>query len=151
MGSPENELLEQTFPNLSPTGYRVTSPRTRDYNCVAWAAGRNTENWDHSQTTFAYWPRRVSRDGSVESLVAVFRTLGFSVCEGGDFEPLIEKIAIYSEDGRRWTHVARQLANGNWSSKLGGLEDIEHESLVALAGSDYGSPVRFLGRKRAAG
>jgi hypothetical protein len=29
---------EVEFPNLVATGYRVTSPTSKDYNCFAWAA-----------------------------------------------------------------------------------------------------------------
>jgi hypothetical protein len=43
-----------------------------------------------------------------------------------------------------WTHAARQLDNGKWTSKLGQLEDIEHESLEALSGAVYGSVVQVL-------
>lgn len=32
-------LLEQLFPGLRAAPYLVTSPRTREYNCIAWAAG----------------------------------------------------------------------------------------------------------------
>jgi len=32
------------FPRLTAARYRVTSPATTDYNCVAWAAG-DTEHW----------------------------------------------------------------------------------------------------------
>jgi hypothetical protein len=36
--SPEAEL-EQTFPNLRDSGYRITGPATNRYNCIAWAGG----------------------------------------------------------------------------------------------------------------
>lgn len=43
---------------------------------------------------------------------------------------------------RDWepTHMARQLANGMWTSKLGGNEDITHFTLDAL--ESYG-PIRI--------
>lgn len=148
MASPEESALELTFPKLSSSGYQLTSPPTRNYNCVAWAAGRDSENWDFSQTTFGYWPRRLPRDGTIQTLAAVFATLGYRDRFNGDLESDDEKIAIYSVDGVRWTHVARQLESGKWSSKLGGLEDIEHASLEGIVCPDYGRPVRFLGRKR---
>lgn len=42
--------------------------------------------------------------------------------------------------------MARQLPNGNWTSKLGTLEDIEHRALSAVEGNDYGNVVRILRR-----
>jgi hypothetical protein len=32
---------EVEFPNLVATGYRVTSPTSKDYNCFAWAVGED--------------------------------------------------------------------------------------------------------------
>jgi len=46
------------------------------------------------------------------------------------------------------THAARQLENGRWTSKLGELEDIEHD-LHHLASGAYGAVVQIL--KRPAG
>jgi len=43
------------------------------------------------------------------------------------------------------THAARQLPSGRWSSKLGPMEDIEHE-LQDVTGSVYGSVVLVLKR-----
>jgi hypothetical protein len=36
--------LEAKWPNLSPTKYQVTSPKTQEYNCFAWVA-EDTERW----------------------------------------------------------------------------------------------------------
>jgi hypothetical protein len=38
------EGIEARFPGLRTSSFRVTSPATRDYNCVAWAA-RDTAHW----------------------------------------------------------------------------------------------------------
>ena len=37
--------LESSFPNLKADGYQVTSPQSLEYNCIAWAAGDNTQWW----------------------------------------------------------------------------------------------------------
>ncbi len=42
-------------------------------------------------------------------------------------------------------HVARQLSSGLWASKLGRLEDIEHE-LAGLDGKLYGTAQTFMAR-----
>lgn len=58
----------------------------------------------------------------------------------------MEKIAIFSI-GREFTHVARQLADGRWTSKLGGIKDIAH-TLESLTGGDYGDVVGYMQRPR---
>ncbi len=57
------------------------------------------------------------------------------VCRAG--RPSSEKLALYADSMGDVTHVARQLPNGNWTSKLGALEDIEHKTAEALD-ADYG-------------
>ena len=44
------------------------------------------------------------------------------------------------------THMARQLASGLWTSKLGELEDIEHETPAELEGDIYGIVVQYMRR-----
>lgn len=141
---PENPSLETLFPKLRRHPYRITSPATTGYNCIAWAAGDDEGVWEPHNY---YWPRRISRDGSVRSLVAVFRSLGYAVCDDEDVEAGFEKVAIYGDDEGAYTHAARQLESGVWTSKLGRLEDIEHDSLEALTGSEYGEVLCILKRK----
>lgn len=45
-----------------------------------------------------------------------------------------------------YTHAARQLPNGLWTSKLGQLEDITHATPQVIAGSDYGEVMQFMKR-----
>ena len=45
--------------------------------------------------------------------------------------------------------MARQLDNGWWTSKLGGLEDIEHEKVEGVSGACYGEIVCFMCRRKA--
>jgi hypothetical protein len=44
-------------------------------------------------------------------------------------------------------HVSRQLESGKWTSKIGRLEDIEHPTLAALEGKEYGKAKVMLKRK----
>ena len=43
-------------------------------------------------------------------------------------------------------HMARQLPTDRWTSKLGGLEDIEHASPAELEGREYGIVVQYMRR-----
>ena len=71
---------------------------------------------------------------------------GFERSESSDPEPGYEKIAIYVDRRGLPLHAARQLESGRWTSKMGELEDIEHDTLDALEGPKYGKPVRYLRR-----
>ena len=95
-----------------------------------------------------YWPSGVPQDGTVESYMKLFSLCEFTECADGSLEHGVEKIAIYAID-YSFKHVAKQLPDGKWSSKLGGLEDIEHASLDALNGDWYGKTVKYMKRDRA--
>jgi hypothetical protein len=45
---------------------------------------------------------------------------------------------------KEYTHAARQRQGGGWTSKLGKLQDIEHDTLDSLSGSDYGTIVQIM-------
>ena len=134
--------LDDIFPKLQDGNYNVTSPKDCAYNCVAWAAGETGSWWDH---VFGYWPKNARRDGSIAAYVEVFVSLGFEACATPQHEAGFEKIAIYGVGGQ-FTHVAKQLPSGSWTSKLGSLEDIEHQDLASISIPDYGRPVQFLRR-----
>ena len=71
------------------------------------------------------------------------------MCQDAEVINGIEKIAIYADAFGDFTHAARQLRDGRWTSKLGDLDDIEHESLEEVAGApdcDYGVVVRYMMR-----
>ena len=126
------EDLNDIFPNLSR--YRITSPPSLQYNCVAWALEIANQWWSHDRT----WPDSVPRSLKADALEQVFETMGYAVCDSGEIEPGYEKIAIYAQNGE-WTHAARQLTDGGWSSKLGPFEDITHPSPESLTGGIYGN------------
>lgn len=134
--------LEIVFPGLVGTGYTVTSLPTLEYNCIAWAAGEDDRWWWPDAASVSYWPIGVPREESIPAFAAAFATVGFAPSTNPNLEPNIIKIAIYARSGIP-THAARQLANGNWSSKLGQSEDIEH-TLASLVGSIYGDVAMIL-------
>jgi hypothetical protein len=144
-GSQEAEL-EQTFPNLRASGYRITGPATKRYNCIAWAAG-DQDAWWQGELADAYWPEGIPADGTVQSLVALFQSLGYQLCASPELEQDFDKVAIYAK-GAEYTHAARQLADGGWTSKLGQSVQIEHATLDALVGEAYGVVAHILKRPR---
>jgi hypothetical protein len=80
-------------------------------------------------------------------LVETFRSLGYQECENGGLEEGYEKVALYGST-LIYTHAARQLPNGKWTSKLGRSEDIEHDEPDVLAGGIYGEVHEFMRRPR---
>lgn len=143
-----SDFLEQLFPALKRAEFTVTSPRDARYNCVAWAAGDVTRWWWPAETPFAFWPAGIEREESVTSFIRAFGTLGFELATSAGHEAEYEKVAIFASRDGVPTHMARQLANGSWTSKLGGLEDISHSELHAVAGTEYGNVAAILQREK---
>jgi hypothetical protein len=138
--------LEDLFPGLAAAGYRITSPRSTDYNCIAWAAGQTgTWWWPGPDLVKEYWPSGHPRELTLSAFQGVFAGLGYSICRVEDPESGVEKIALFADADGRPTHAARQLPNGLWTSKLGKAEDIEH-TLRAVEGDIYGSVVLIMQR-----
>jgi hypothetical protein len=130
------------FPRLNEENYRETSPPDVRYNCIAWCAGDTTRWW---QPGF-YWPSETSKDDyGIATLIEAFRELGYE--EGADdrVELGFEKVAIFGS-GLFYTHAARQLLSGKWTSKLGKCEDIEHDRPDDVAGGVYGELVEIMKR-----
>ena len=141
-----NVDIEQIFPKLRISGYRIASPRTIEYNCIAWAAEETSKMvwWPDIQNLY-FWPSYIPREETLEAFIMVFEQLGYSVCDDGEYEEGFEKIAIYANSNEKPTHAARQLSSDIWTSKLGRLEDIEH-NIDALDGKNYGTVAIFMKR-----
>jgi hypothetical protein len=125
-----SDELEQLFPNLAGSGYSIESEQNETYNCVAWAAGVTDDWWWPEEN--AHWPVE-PRAPTLDSFVRAFETLGYEPCDTSEVEPGYEEVAIYVSRAGLATHAARQLATGDWTSKLGDMEDITHR-LDALEG-----------------
>jgi hypothetical protein len=139
------EHLDSLFPGLRGAGYRVSSPPTDAYNCIAWAVGDVHRWWWPDDPERTYWPAGVPRVETEDAFRAAFAAQGFLPCEDAEPEPGYEKVAVFVGSDRIPTHAARQLPDGRWTSKLGTLEDIEHP-LDALSGAIYGSVVWVMKR-----
>ena len=85
-----------------------------------------------------YWPPEIPRTETLEAFIKAFEIFGYRVCNCIAYEEGFEKVAIYIDTHGKPTHAARQLSSGNWTSKLGQLEDIEHAALDNIAGQWYG-------------
>ena len=149
---PEREMY---FPKLFTSGYSKTSEEDL-YNCIAWAAGEeySDECWcPYRIGNGYYWPDGLERNAEIETFVQLYRIkCGYEPCPENSqkLEAGVEKIALYADSKKQITHVARQLEDGTWTSKLGDWEDINHKVLEGLTGNlflpAYGNFVRILKR-----
>ncbi len=143
------EDIEQDFPDLETCEWSVTSEADEGYNCVAWAVHDTQQFWDPNLIGVRgyYWPPGVPRGDSLNSWIRAFEMNSYKVCENGAPEPGVEKIALYVDNNNIPQHVARQLPDGDWTSKLGKGEDIKHHSLEGLEGDLYGKAAIFMMRR----
>lgn len=140
-------MLEKLFPNLTKERYAITSPKTIEYNCIAWAFD-DTERWWWPDPYYQYyWPSDIPRVESIENFVKAFEKLGYIACDNPKFEKGFEKVAIYADQHGKPTHAARQLEPGIWTSKLGKLEDISHD-IDGISCDLYGNVVIVLKRAK---
>ena len=132
--------IDEEFPGID---YRITSEQDNHYNCIAWAAGYNDDWWSHDEDY-----RWIGERGPcIQNLVTLFNALGYAECDCDLLEAGYGKVALYAKEGN-WTHAARQLENGRWTSKLGIYEDIEHAAPQDLCGDLYGQVHCVMRRQR---
>ncbi|WP_419692574.1 DUF7689 domain-containing protein [Burkholderia gladioli] len=138
------QQIYRIFPSIDKSTFVVTSPQTRRYNCIAWAAADNGHWWEPHPDY--YWPPGLPlNDYSVANYIAAFRTIGYTPCVDGSLEVGVEKVVIYSAAGIA-KHMARQLPDGAWTSKLGQGHDVRHGNDRCLAGQTYGICTHYLSR-----
>ena len=145
-----DEEVRRSWPGLR-VGSNATVESERDprYNCVAWAMNDRLNDWQPTPLHRLHtWPDGVPRDPSLGGFIAMFRSQGFEPCPDASLEPDMEKLGIYVDRSGDFTHVAKQLLDGRWTSKLGQLNDIEHNTLEDLVGELYGFPQVYLRKPR---
>lgn len=128
------------YPNLAQDGRQDKSQQDGRYNCIAWVV-EDTKNWwwPHPLGT---WPQGLPRENTVAAFVTMFQARGYAECQNGDLEEGFLKIALYALNGEP-KHAARQLADGRWTSKMGGNIDIEHTTPHGIEGPYYGTVVKY--------
>jgi hypothetical protein len=148
MTSSSRARIERWFPTLHSEDYEIVGPEDPTYNCIAWAAGVTDAWWEPTTNPKHFWPEHAPADDRIETLVQVFKGLGYAEWEGENdaFEANYEKVAIYGREGA-FTHASRQLPEKRkWTSKLGVYEVIERDNLEGLTGEWFGPVARILRR-----
>jgi hypothetical protein len=133
------------FPRLHR--WEVLAPSTGDskvkgsYNCIAHSM-RIYHKW--------VWPQ----GASVQEFDQLYGSLGYRRTRTLDyrFDPKVEKVVLYatrrSDGSFNCTHGSRQLADGTWTSKLGGGPLIRHPTPDCVGGGLYGEPIYVYVRQR---
>lgn len=141
---PKARLLAQ-LPRLDDQGFEITSQATHDYNCVAWSVEETTQFWWPVDIGGYFWPTDAT-EPSLPDFEKVYADLGYARCEHIDHEGGADQVAIYLDPSGTPTHASRRLKNGNWTSKLGDFEDIEHNDVNGVCCATYGETVIILCR-----
>lgn len=139
------DQIKNAFPLLAnDPDFKVTSPYDEKYNCISWAM-RYTDRWTSPPAGSPYldgvlwWPPTATEGAKITCLVDAFEKEGFVLCDSYDFDKDWLKVALYYNPMTgEWTHAARQLRSGMWSSKLGKANDIEHGTPYSIEGQFYG-------------
>jgi hypothetical protein len=135
------------WPNLTDDNHSVKSHSSENYNCIAWAYEVSDKRmWPGTPDYF--WPFGVIGTDELEMIIQLYLDAGYEKCENSELEEGYKKVAIYvNQEGPQ--HAALQLKSGRWTSKLGSMQDIEHDNLEALEGEYYGRASVFLKKRRA--
>lgn len=151
--------IKQVFENLKDGEFEITSPFDAKYNCIAHAADDNEKWWWAVDTKTAdndvFWFNNIPGQATLENFILAFQKLGYQLCDNAELEKDFEKVAIYTSTKDEIhapkgtpTHIARQLPNGKWTSKLGQDVDISHNTLNSVEGNLYGIVKQILKRPK---
>ena len=114
--------------------FEVQGARTSRFNCIAWSLGI-TSTWINPPKTWAGCDQLNGQYGYQR-----IGTLDFTYTKGYEKVVLYGKVNAWGQV-TEFTHQARQLRDGTWTSKLGQLATIRHVTPDTLNGQGYGVPV----------
>ncbi|CAN5126509.1 hypothetical protein BH20ACI1_BH20ACI1_27800 [soil metagenome] len=150
--------LKKVFENLKDGEFEITSPFDPKYNCIAHAAEDDRKWWWAVDAEMAgndvFWFNNIPTQVTLENFILAFGKLDYKPCENAELEKGLEKVAVYVSAKADFynpvetpTHMARQLSNGKWTSKLGQDVDITHNTLQNIEGKTYGIVKQILKRR----
>ena len=148
----ELRILQSNFPKLlSDPYFKRTSKETPEYNCISWAMVRS-DRWTQCPAGMklpqfdgvTWWPPEAENGQDINCLIDPFEKTGHIICNDGVPEIGYRKVALYCDHNNHWTHAARLLSNGFWTSKLGAWIDIQHGDPYSIEGPAYGHVYCFM-------
>lgn len=143
--------------------FKINSPESKEYNCIAWAMGFDDRWVDPEDADYIHkkwWPEGVERSLEPEVLISAFKKLGFERCEDGCYVSDFDKVALYKgryynkltglfEEKIVWTHAAKIVGNNLYHSKIGESFDIYHSGRDLFRGTMYGTVYSYMQRSKA--
>lgn len=142
------------FPNLkNDSQFKISSPETPDYNCIAWAFHQYNDVWMQPPDPLiplldgvTWWPDGATPSMDVSSLEEAFQFGSFVRCDSWEHENGFIKVALYyKSDTNEWTHASRESRSGKfWMSKLEPSHDIYHGTPFTIEGECYGQVYCFM-------
>lgn len=84
---------------------------------------------------------------TLNAYMEAYALQGYQPCADHHLEQGFDKIAIFTKDAVP-SHAAKQLETGAWTSKLGQSFDIQHNSLLGVAGDEYGRVAQIMKRPK---
>lgn len=146
----ELNIIRIKFPKLlSDPYFKITSKPTPEYNCISWAMVKS-DRWTQCPSGtkiydgVSWWPPEAKNGLEISCLIDAFEKMGHEICETGELESGFRKVALYCDNNNHWTHAARLLSNGFWTSKLGAWIDIQHGDPYSIEGPAYGNVYCFM-------
>lgn len=162
LDTPENrEILIRDFNKLKEdSSFKINSPDSCEYNCIAWAMGFDDRWVDPLEDDYIHkkwWPDAAPKSRDPRALVSAFECMGFELCENDESEIGCDKVALYKgpaynvmtqrfESTVVWTHAARVISSNLYHSKMGDSFDIYHRGGNVFEGSIYGTVFAFMRR-----
>ncbi|MGM9847450.1 MAG: hypothetical protein ACI31F_05815 [Muribaculaceae bacterium] len=150
LSAQELSIIQKNFPKLlSDSNFKITSKATPEYNCISWALVLS-DRWTQCPAGMkvfdgvTWWPPDAKDGMEISCLIDAFEKTGHIVCDNGEPEPGFRKVALYCDNNNQWTHAARLLSNGFWTSKLGAWIDIQHGNPYSIEGPAYGAVYCFM-------
>ncbi len=140
------EDTKHSFPNIPTKDIKIDGDEDSSYNCIGWAFGDNSRWWWPGGGV--YWPN--SDSPTIHAFDSLLKDTAHGI-ETSDqkHEDGFVKLALFSRDPEPRsesypTHLARQLEDGEWSSKTGFSYLIRHgHDVRAMNGGDYGNLVKI--------
>jgi hypothetical protein len=143
------EELDEYWPDLKEgENFHFSSLKKKGFKCIWYAlmVERGDVDMLWFRDAFELDPNKL--DHSAKGYADCFhKYFGFEVCNNYKYEEGFVKIVLYQDKNSDFKHVARVLPNDNMTSKMGNYEDIEHYTMDAVSGDEYGYPTIIMKKK----
>lgn len=138
--------MSTLWPDLKEgKNFHFSSLKKKGFKCIWYALMLDVGDIDMLWFRDKYGLDKSRLDHSAKGYGDCFQKYyGFEYCNSAEYEEGWIKVVLYEDRNNDFKHVARVLPNGNLTSKMGNYEDIEHYTMDALSGDEYGYATLFM-------